>query len=234
MEEIFSMEENNQILKLIVKECCLPLHFDEQERQFSFPFRYPLDEIWQRLRPKIRQLNSEWFLRDFNAVLATLDFPLIQTEIIGIHEISNDELCNGELLELDFKERNAPEIYIKMGGGQYLNRNTGKGYTLSDYTVFKAGNTLVTAEGKKMGEIKAVRLHSPTDIHIALGRVFLSGYYRHTVSSSLWPIYEESLIAIRNDPKSIDCKYITQIAVEKGVGVLPLLSILEASLSVKL
>ncbi|MBD5312080.1 MAG: hypothetical protein HDS13_08015 [Bacteroides sp.] len=234
MEEIFSMEENNQILKLIVKECCLPLHFDEQERQFSFPFRHRLNEIWQRLRPKIRQLNSEWFLRDFNATLATVKFPLIQTEIIDTQYISNDELCNGELLELDFKERNTPEIYIKMGRGQYLNRNTGRGYTLSDYTVFKAGNILLTSEGKELGEIKAVRLHSPTDIHIALGRVFLSGYYRHTVSSSLWPIYEESLTAVHNIPKDIDCEHITKIAVEKGVGVLPLLSILEASLSVKL
>lgn len=227
------MEENSRILKLIVKECCLPLHFNEEERQFSFPFRYRLKEIWERLKPEIRRLNSEWFLRDFNAALAALDFPLIQTDIIAIREISDNELCTGELLELTFKEKSIPEVYIKMGNGQYLNRDTGRGYTISECFEFKVGNVLLTSEGKRLGEIKAIRLHSPTDIHIALGRVFLPGYYRHTVSSSLWSIYEEALEAVRNNPKDTDCERITQIAIEKGVGVLPLLSILKASLPVK-
>ena len=227
------MEENSRILKLIVKECCLPLHFDEEERQFSFPFKYRLNEIWERLKPEIHRLNSEWFLRDFNAALAALAFPLNQTEIIHIHNIANNELYNGEVIELDFKEKNIPEIYIKMGSGQYLNRDTGTGYTISEFFEFKVGNILLTSEGKRLGEIRAIRLHSPTDIHIALGRIFLTGYYRHTVSSSLWPIYEEASASMLNNPKDINCERITQIAIKNGIGVLPLLSILKASLSVK-
>jgi hypothetical protein len=118
-----------------------------------------------------------------------------------------------------------------MKRGQYLNVNTGQGYSFGEKHEFIDNNRLETSEGYLLGTIKSTTLLSPSCEHIALSKVFIGDYYRNTISDSLWPIFEK---VVNNSNSRCDTKFAEYLLMSRKMGVnsFSLVNILNAGIHI--
>lgn len=224
------MEADNEILKIIVKECCRPLSYDDERQQYTFPFRPALPDLWNSIRKRIQIIDSTFHTNDFNNALHRI-FTL-QTLFIeqSLNEVVDAELLQGEILRVNLIQGFAPmAILIKMKTGQYLDTNTGRGFSLGDRAILQHGSAIITSEGENLGICQSIALLMPTTEHIVMGRVMLGTYYRKQIAASLWPLFNiAKTVGHANVIET--CNRLQSMACEMGLGILPLLNIINASI----
>lgn len=220
------MEVNNAVLKLIIKECCRSLSYDDEERQFSFSLRPSLHRVWERKKNDIWSIQRDFVLDDFNMVLSDIESSTEIYSALHLTSLKDKDLVNGEVLSIGTFGVDIPTIIVRMKPGQYLNISTGKGISFGDRFDFGIGREVVTSEGYNIGVCKVLAILRPTVLSIALSRVFLGRYYLNNIGSSLWPIYDEAIEYLRcYDP--IRLGKILNICEDLGVGSFALLNILK-------
>lgn len=220
------MAADSAVLKIIVKECCRSLSYNDQERQFSFPLRPDLAAIWQRIMPQVQSLQPEFYRGDFNEALSQLDDLDSRVRRTDLPAIKDAQLLNGEVLRIALAGGEGAATLVKMKAGQYLHVDTGNGIVLGDEYEFATGKSLVTASGAGMGFCTGVSLLHPAPIHVALSRVFTSRYCTHAVAESIWPVYEAAATYVAGqciDPPTEVVEQCQQL----GIGVFPLTFILK-------
>lgn len=221
------MEVSNEVIKLIIKECCRSLSYNDDERQFSFLLRpsLQLQNFWGNNKNKIREYNPEFILDDFNEVLRNLESPGNSLERISCTSLKDEEIINGEVLIIEILGLDSCLKIVKMERGQYFNVNTGTGLSLGDKFEFSIDKNITTSEGVDYGICKSISLLLPTKYDIVLSSVYLGKYYLNNVGDSLWPLYNEiTNIDVYN---SEDVKNILPKCKSLGIGVFPLFNILK-------
>ena len=222
------MAVDNGILKIITKECCRSLSFDDERQLFSFPFRPALSDLWIDMRKRVHKIDPCFHLDNFNNELhrmASLSELSIELSVNEIHDV---DLMQGEMMRISLSQGYVPvSTLIKMKRGQYLDSTTGRGLSLGDRTSFKVGKEIITSEGEKLGVCKTISLLMPTAEHTAVGRVMLGSYYRKDISDSLWPLYNLAKTVNYNNATLV-CKEILSMASKMGIGIMPLLNIINA------
>lgn len=218
------MEVNSTALKIIVKECCRSLSYNDEERQFSFPLCSSLAYVWALNRDIIRQHIPNFTLADFNAVLSQLESPISTQNTIPYTSLSDSEILNGEVISVKFEDERL--FLVKMKTGQYLSATDGVSISFGKQIEFCRGNELVTSEGKSYGKCKEVEIVLPNPYHIALSRVFIGKYYLNKIDNSLWPIYDTAMsyLQLRNN-KTLE--QIINRCRKSGIGAHSLLYILK-------
>lgn len=220
------MEVNSAVLKLIVKECCRSLSYNDEERQFSFPLRPSLRRVWECKKKSIREYHPGFTLNDFNEVLSNLEFPTDTRNMISFSSLKDEEIVNGEVLTVETTGTDTPLRLVKMKRGQYFNVSTGAGLSFGDKFEFCLEKDIVSSEGYSHGICKSISLLLPTAYNIALSRVFLGKYYLNNIGSSLWPIFDEAVEYVESrNSKRLD--NILTITTNLGAGSFTLLNILD-------
>lgn len=221
------MEVNNAVLKLIIKECCRSLSYNDEERQFSFSLRPSLHRVWESKKKAIWSIQPNFMLNDFNAVLSNLEFPTDTQNKISISSLRDKDIVNGEVLNIEIYEKDMPLKLIKMKRGQYLNISSGMGLSFGDRSEFSVDQNIVTSEGFNQGICKTISILLPSSYNIVLSRVFLGKYFLNNIGSSLWPIFDVAKEYINTlDSKRLDD--IVNISTELGIGSFALLNILRS------
>lgn len=220
------MEVNSAVLKLIVKECCRSLSYNDEERQFSFSLCPSLHRVWESKKTAIWSIQPDFMLIDFNSVLSNLEFPTDTQNKISISSLKDNDIVNGEVLSIEILEKNVSLKLIKMKRGQYLNVLTGVGLSFGDKFEFCVGKGIVTSEGYNYGVCKSISILLPTTYNVVLSRVFLGKYFLNNIGNSLWPIFDEAneYLDSRN-PKRLE--NILKISTILGVGSFALLNLLK-------
>lgn len=220
------MEVNSTILKLIIKECCRSLSYEDEERRFFFLLRPSLFSVWEDKKETIWKYHPDFTLNDFNLVLSNIKYPTDTQNMITFTSLRDEEIVNGEVLNIKTLESEYPSLLIiKMKRGQYLNVLTGAGLSLGDKSKFCVGKNVVTSEGTNLGKCGAITILLPTLYNIVLSSVFLNGYYRNNIGSSLWPIHDEAIgYILSRDANRLG--NILRISTELGIGTFALFHIL--------
>lgn len=220
------MEVSSTVLKIIVKECCRSLSYNDEERQFSFSLRPSLQSIWESKKKAIWSIHPDFMLNDFNAVLLDLEFPSNTDNKISISSLKDEDLVNGEVLSIVISENDVSLRIIKMKRGQYLNVLTGVGLSFGDKYEFCVGRSIVTSEGYNCGICKSISILLPTTYNVVLSRVFLGKYFLNNIGNSLWPIFDEAKEYL--DSRNSKClDNILNISTTLGVGSFAMLNILK-------
>lgn len=222
------MAVSNTVLKKIIKECCRSLSYNDEERQFSFPLYPHIDLKWENLKEVIHKDFPDYYLNDFNHLLAQLlDLPN-QFNRQEHKRIVDAQLLNGEVIEIILAEYGEIIRLIRMKAGQYLNCHNGNGISLGKDYIFQIGHNLNTSEGKQLGTINRLQLLIPSIEHIAISKVFIGNYYKRSIGESLWPLYD-SIVNNNSSSLNISCsKYLT-ISKDLGINSFSLLTILNAA-----
>lgn len=221
------MEVNNAVLKLIIKECCRSLSYNDEERQFSFSLRPSLHRVWESKKKEISSIQPDFMLYDFNSVLSNLEFPTNTQNKISISVLKDNDIVNGEVLSIEIYGEDVPLKLIKMKRGQYLNVLSGMGLSFGDRFEFSVDRNLVTSEGFNQGACKTISILLPSAYNIVLSRVFLGKYFLNNIGSSLWPIYDVAKEYLNTlDSKRLD--EIVTISAKLGIGSFALLNILNS------
>ena len=222
------MVVDNGILKIITKECCRSLSFDDERQQFTFPFRSALPDHWIVIRKRVHHIDPCFHLDSFNNELHRLACLSELSIELPINEICDKDLMQGEMLRISLAQGYAPVIIlIKMKNGQYLDNTTGRGLSLGDYAAFRVSVELLTSEGENLGVCKSISLLMPTPEHTAMGRVMLGSYYRKHISDSLWPLYNLAKTVNFKNSTNV-CKELLSLASKMGIGIMPFLNIINA------
>lgn len=221
------MEVNNAVLKLIIKECCRSLSYNDEERQFSFSLRPSLHRVWESNKKAIWSIHPDFMLNDFNSVLSNLELQADTQNKIPASVLKDNDIVNGEVLSIEIYGEDMPLKLIKMKRGQYLNVLSGMGLSFGDKFEFSVDRNIVTSEGFNQGVCKSISILLPSAYHIVLSRVFLGKYFLNNIGSSLWPIFDEAKEYIdTHDSKHLD--YIMTISTKLGIGSFALLNILKS------
>lgn len=221
------MEVSSTVLKIIVKECCRSLSYNDEERQFSFSLRPSLQSIWESKKKAIWSIHPDFMLNDFNAVLSNLEFPIDTQNQISTSGIKDNDIVNGEVLKIEIYGEDMPLKLIKMKPGQYLNVLSGMGVSFGDRFEFTVDKNIVTSEGVNKGVCKTISILLPSVYNIVLSRVFLGKYFLNNIGSSLWPIYDDAKEYLNShDTKRLD--NIVTISTKLGIGSFALLNILKS------
>lgn len=157
----------------MIKECCRSLSYNDEERQFTFPLNPCISSIWSKCRNDIKSINPDFHLNDFNQLLARLCDLHNQYSKIGIKRIADSIILSGEVLELSLVDNATPLRLIKMKRGQYLNVNTGQGYSFGENHEYIDNCRLETSEGNFLGTVKSIALLSPSCEHIVLSLIHI-------------------------------------------------------------
>lgn len=221
------MEVNNAVLKIIIKECCRSLSYNDQERQFSFSLRPSLHRVWESKKKAIWNIQPDFMLNDFNSVLSSLEFPTDTQNKIPISVLKDNDIVNGEIMSIEIYGEDKPLKLIKMKRGQYLNVSSGMGLSFGDRFEFSVDKNIVTSEGLNQGVCKTISILLPSSYNIVLSRVFLGKYFLNKIGSSLWPIFDEAMEYLNTrDSKRLDD--IVTISNKLGIGAFALLNILKS------
>ena len=223
-----NMAVNNTILKIIIKNCCRSLSFDDERQQFAFPFRPTLSEMWGSMRGHIHDIDPTFHIDNFNSVLHRLARLTELSMEQPLYEAVDVDLLQGEMLRVNLSNGGVPMFtLIKMKHGQYLDITSGRGYSLGDKAKLLPGKTIITSEGEELGVCKSITLLMPTAEHIVMGRVMLGAYYRSNIATSLWPLLKLAKTANYANSKRI-CAKLTSTAKDMGIGIMPLLNIINS------
>lgn len=225
------MAANNAVIKRVIKECCRSLSYNDEERQFTFPLNPCISRIWDDIKKEIRTIAPDFHLVDFNQLLIRLCDLHNQCSRIETKHIADVSMLPGEVLELSLVDNDYPLRLVKMKKGQYLDVNTGQGYSLGDKCEFLDNHILKTSEGHVLGSIKSMALLSPSCEHIVLSELFIGDYYKNKISDSIWPIYEK----VVNDANPRSGKRFSEyllMSKKMGVSSFSLLNILNAGIHV--
>ncbi len=225
---------NNSILKIIVKECCRSLSYNDEERQFSFALRQAQYKIWERIKGQLQEIAPDLYLNEFNNILSNLTDAVNRFQRIPFIEFPDAKIMNGEVLELGVSSGKTI-VYVKMEDGQYLDVITGKGYSMGAGCRYKIGNSIVTSEGVDLGRCTSISLRVPQKEHISLSSHFIGAYYKRPISPSLWDIYDKATsIRMTKCPTECAtiCKNLLKMAKESGINSFSLLNILKGASSV--
>lgn len=224
------MAVDNEILKIIIQNCCRSLSYDEERQQYAFPFRLTLSQVWVNMRGHIHDIDPTFNIDDFNYVLHRLAKLTELSMEKPIEEIVDVDVLPGEMFRINLLDREEKKItLIKMKHGQYLDITTGRGYSLGDKAKLQPGKAIITSEGEELGVSKSITLLMPTPEHIVMGRVMLGSYYRNNIATSLWPLLKLAKTANYTNSKII-CLKLTPLAKDMGIGILPLLNIINSSM----
>ena len=222
------MAVDNGILKIITKECCSSLSYDDELQQFTFPFRPVLSDLWIVMRKRVRQIDPCFHLDKFNHELHRIAGLSELSIELSVNEICDMDLMQSEMLRIGFAQGYVSvSTLIKMRHGQYLDCTTGRSFSLGDCASFKVGTTIMTSEGENLGICQSISLLMPTAEHIAMGRVMLGSYYRKHISDSLWPLYNLAK-TVNYSNATIVCKELLSMANKMGIGIKPFLNIINA------
>ncbi|MBQ8361200.1 MAG: hypothetical protein IJX44_04540 [Bacteroidaceae bacterium] len=212
----------------MIKECCRSLSYNDEERQFTFPLNPCLSHIWNKVKKDIKSIDPDFHLNDFNQLLTRLCDLHNQYSRIETKCIADIFILPGEVLELSLVDDPNPLRMVKMKKGQYLNVNTGRGYSFGDKYKFRDNYILETSEGYILGSVKSTALLSPSCEHIALSKVYIGDYYRNKISDSLWPIFE--MVVNNTNPRcNARIPEYLLMARKMGINSFSLLNILNAS-----
>ena len=223
------MAVDNAILKIITKECCCSLWFDDEQRQFIFPFRIGLPDIWITIRRRIHRIDPCFNLNDFNNELRRMSSISELSIELPVSEICDADLLPGESLRIKLSQGYTPvSTLVKMKSGQYLDISTGQGFSLGDCASFNAGAAMVTSEGERLGICNSISLLMPTTEHLVMSRVMLGAYYRKRISDSLWPLHNLAK-SVNYDNATNVCRELLSMASKMGVGIKSFLDIINAS-----
>ena len=222
------MAVDNGILKIIVKECCRSLSFDDERQQFTFPFRPALSDLWMVVRNRAHDIDPCFYIDDFNIELHRMeDLSELSIEF-PLNEVYDADLLQGEMLRISMSQGRVPFFtFVKMKNGQYLDCATGRGLSFGDRMSFIVDRPVLTSEGEKLGVCQSLSLLMPTVEHIVMGRVMLGTYYRKRISDSLWPLYNLAKTVNYNNEKNV-CKKLLSMASKMGIGIKPFLNIINA------
>lgn len=227
------MEENRRILRIIIKGCFRSLQYDDSGTLFYFPIISNIADKWESLKPLLKEVCPSFTTHDFNRHIERIDDSVrIRNENkwnnIELREISNNELLNGEILLLDFEEAAANMRLVKMQEGEFLDVNTGRGYSFGNRVIFKIGSELKTSEGMKVGKIKSAGLALPSPESIVLGDLFIGKYYRQTIAASLWNLYNMGKDIVKGGGEYTTADLLA-CARSHGVGAYTLFNILKGA-----
>ena len=225
------MVVNNTVIKRLIKECCRSLSYNDEERQFTFPLNPCISRIWDNVKSEIKSIDKDFHLNDFNQFLTRLCDLQNLFSRIGISYIADTLILPGEVLELYLDDNANPIRLVKMKRGQYLNVNTGQGYSFGEKHEFIDNCRLETSEGYFLGLVKSIALLSPSYEHIVLSKVYIGDYYRNTISDSIWPIFEK---AVNHTNPRCDAQFAEYLLMSKKMGVnsFSLLNILNAGIHI--
>lgn len=222
------MEADRLFKTRIVKECCRSLCYDAESRQFSFSLRPCLPDKWQRLSIVAKNQHLPFFTLDFNDFIARVDRASKEfIRIPYIYSLTDSQILNGEIIELTFDNQLAFS-YVKMGCGQYLCCQTGVGFTFGSLIEFKTNMRLLNAEGYFLGTIERIALLAPAECHLCIDGAFFGNFFRKSVGSSLWSLFEIATTIVDGGNRSL-CTELMQKAITLGIGSLPLLSIVNSA-----
>lgn len=221
------MVVSNILLKKIVRECCRSLSYNDEERQFTFSLKPYLESVWDNIKDEIKVAAPDFYLNDFNKLLSRLSDPLNQYIRVEVGNMADAEILNGEVLEVSLVSKQNPIRLVKMKNGQYLNTNSGKGYTLGRNFEFVNGARLRTSEGDELGVINFIALLSPSREHYVLSSLFIRNYYRNKISESIWPIFNK-VVEDGVPQYNTDLTVFLEMARKMGIHSFSLLNILNA------
>ena len=225
------MVVNNTVIKRLIKECCRSLSYNDEERLFTFPLNPCIGHIWEKVKKDIKSIDPDFHLNDFNQLLNRLCDLHNQYSRIETKRIADALILPGEILELSLVDSYNPIRLVKMKRGQYLNVNTGQGYSFGEKHEFIDNNRLETSEGYLLGTVKSTALLSPSCEHIVLSKVYIGDYYRNKISDSLWPIFE---MVVNNANPKCNTRFSDYLLMARKMGInsFSLLNILNASIHV--
>lgn len=225
------MVVNNTVIKRLIKECCRSLSYNDEERQFTFPLNPCIGHIWDKVKKDIKSIDPDFHLNDFNQLLNRLCDLHNQYARIETKRIADALILPGEILELFLVDSSNPIRLVKMKRGQYLNVNTGQGYSFGDMLEFIDNNVLETSEGYFLGSIKSTALLSPSYEHIVLSKVYIGDYYRNKISDSLWPIFE---MVVNNANPGCNTRFSEYLLMARKMGInsFSLLNIINAGIHI--
>ena len=106
------MVVDNGILKIITKECCRSLSFDDERQQFTFPFRSALPDHWIVIRKRVHHIDPCFHLDSFNNELHRLACLSELSIELPINEICDKDLMQGEMLRISLAQGYAPVIIL--------------------------------------------------------------------------------------------------------------------------
>lgn len=222
------MEVSSTILKRIVKECCRSLHYNDVERQFSFPLKSSLEGIWNILKYNIQQENHDFFLSDFNHVLSLIVSSNPYRQSVSFTELSDSEIMVGEILNIKIRGEETPCVLVKMKHGQYLRPKSGDAISLGSKFIFRCGKELQTSEGIYWGECSEISILKPSRLDVAISGVFLKKYFKNRVSESIWPIYNMAKEIVLSS-NNANCEELLRLSEEMGINSLTLTYILKGA-----
>ncbi|MCD8289986.1 MAG: hypothetical protein LUC91_00610 [Prevotella sp.] len=222
------MGVNTKLLKIIVKESCRSLSYNDEERLFSFPLNPCLYDIWKNsLKDKVQRYCANFYLNDYNEILWRLKNAVNQYSMLPLNEVYDFDLLNGEILECVLRSPNNVFRFVKMERGQYLDVNSGKRFSLGRTFMFNEGGDIITSEGERLGICKSINLLQPSSLHVAIGSVFLRTYFNHRIADSLWNICDKAEEICQNR-RACSCGDMLRLSSKLGVSSFPLLNILKA------
>lgn len=223
------MGGDNSILKIIIKECCRSLSFDDERQQYSFPLCANLSSHWTNIRRQITTIDSNFHINNFNDSLnrlENLNYLYIEQ---SLNEIADADLIQGEMLRVNVApRRDVAFTLVKMKNGQYLDTTTGTGISLGDKVTLKISEPIITSEGRELGICTSLTMLMPTIEHIVMGRIMLGTYYRRRIATSLWPLYNLSKTANYGNAAET-CTKVLSLALEMGIGIMPLMNIINST-----
>lgn len=220
------MAANSKVLKIIVEACCRSLSYYDREQQYVFTFNSSLETIWEGIRPIIKSYDAQFYLSDFNRVLFNIENAITLFHRISLEHISDAEIMNGEILEIDSNTNNNM-VLTKMKAGQYLNVDTGQGISLGSSFQFETSQHITTSEGMQLGECKRIYLRIPRKEHIVLSNHYLGNYFQHKIADSLWPIVD--IAGNICYTKDNECGQLLAMAQNSGINTYSLLNILKGA-----
>jgi len=224
------MVVDNEVLKIIIQNCCRSLSFDIERQQYVFPFLPSLSERWETVRNHIRDIDPTFHVSDFNNVLHRIEGLKELSIEQSLYEAADVDLLQGEMLRINLSGVSVPMLtLVKMKKGQYLDIVSGHGYSLGDEVKLQPGRTIITSEGEELGSCKSVTLLMPTAEHIVMGHIMLGSYYRRNIAVSLWPLFKLAKTVNCANSTGI-CEKLKLMAKDMGIGIMPLLNIVNASL----
>lgn len=218
--------ESNSVLEIIVEACCKSLSYNDRNLQYVFTFNSSLRVIWEEIKPLIMKYDASFCLRDFNRVLLNLENAITLFRKVSLGGISDAEIMNGEVLEIDFGMNNTI-VLMKMKVGQYLNIDTGQGLSLGSNIQFEENQHIVTSEGNDLGECRRIFLRIPRKEHVVLSNYYLENYYHHKIADSLWPIFNVAENICRF--KKNECEKLLTMALNSGINTYSLLNLLQGA-----
>lgn len=222
------MAVDNSILKIIIKECCRSLSFDDERQLYTFPFRPALSDKWKAIRAHIHVVDPTFCTDNFNNVLNRIARLTVLCLEQTLYEVVDADLLPGEILRIKLIKGFVPILtIIKMKHGQYLDISTGRGYSFGDRVIFQSGLVITTSEGEELGMCQSIALLMPTSEHIVMGRVMMGTYYRKCIATSLWPLFNISKTVTYTNAMDL-CNKLTSMSREMGLGIMPLLYIINA------